>query len=757
MSQETQEFSVKEVLQFIHDSLRFMRASGTLPRDWTTKDSADLNLYIPGFRNQPVVRLVDNVVKHAKCEATDTGIYNLSQLSDVVKLLQQSLHSKLELMADQGIFDPIVPWIGSIVAENKNTVAKLWTEIKPVQNKETIQIVEAEADTALVEEDDSNNKSLGSNEVVIHVVDDVRGGQKDFSLPANILLEKMPYFAKATRGQLLSDVDITVHCDVHIFEWLTRWMNSPNNPPLLEPSNVVPVLLSAAFLETETLVEECLNFCHNQTNQILDAKQSFSCLNDQLIEKLAAKFTAAEVEQLGHQRSSLQARLYAFFIVDLCSTKTNPKRGIFKTAATLFQCVHCGNLLTEEVQSKVPCTSGRVILTKTGQLVYRHQRDTSWNLTEYIQNLKITLKTWRRVYWRLWSQTHFLECSSCSMPFAATDFMKCLFHPESSHYMGTTRNKGNFQPIGKYSCCQQQVLRFATVPNHHGCRMKEHTVSCLNLEQIQVTTVCRQFSEFIHVAGPPKVIQATVDPSKAPRLLGNDEEVVPRFTLGLQSRPRRHLVPLPWQLDQYTNKDINRPKTASSSQDSVSTTGSAESDEKFRKVVNVLDPHSLCYEDDEDMQEDEVEDPSGTSMNKPAKALGRDGLKRISYPQMLGMRRKFSSRREFKIKPIPPVKEIDLRWNPCLSTRTNQDSQRYLEEEMFRRIVNQLAPPQWQKARSPVGGLFAKIHRILQEKALREARRAKMLPSATSISTAMTAALAARKFKAHLHSTANPI
>ena len=38
--------------------------------------------------------------------------------------------------------------------------------------------------------------------------------------------------------------------------------------------------------------------------------------------------------------------------------------------------------------------------------------------------------------------------------------------------------------------------------------MKEHTVSCLNLEQIQVTTVCRQFSEFIHVAGPPKVIQA---------------------------------------------------------------------------------------------------------------------------------------------------------------------------------------------------------------------------------------------------------
>lgn len=75
---------------------------------------------------------------------------------------------------------------------------------------------------------------------------------------------------------------------------------------------------------------------------------------------------------------------------------------------------------------------------------------------------------------------------------------------------------------------------------------------------------------------------------------------------------------------------------------------------------------------------------------------------------------------------------------------------------MFRRIVNQLAPSQWQKARPPVGGLFAKINRILQDKALREARQAKTVSSAKSISTAMTAALAARKFKAHLHSSSSP-
>lgn len=200
MSQESQEFSVKEVLQFIHDSLRFMRMSGSLPRDWGTRDSSELNLYSAGFRIQPVVRLVDNVVRHAKSEPTESGIYNLSQLNDVIKLLQQSLHFKLDLLADQGMFDPIVPWIGSIVSENKNSVARLWTDIKPALNREILQITEVEPEPTIVPEENPN-KSLGSSEVIIHVVDDVRGGQKDFSLPANILLDKMPYFAKATRGR----------------------------------------------------------------------------------------------------------------------------------------------------------------------------------------------------------------------------------------------------------------------------------------------------------------------------------------------------------------------------------------------------------------------------------------------------------------------------------------------------------------------------------------------------------------------------
>lgn len=55
---------------------------------------------------------------------------------------------------------------------------------------------------------------------MIHVCDETRGTKKDFTCPQGLLLEKMVYFRDITLGQQLDDVDISVHCDVKIFDWL---------------------------------------------------------------------------------------------------------------------------------------------------------------------------------------------------------------------------------------------------------------------------------------------------------------------------------------------------------------------------------------------------------------------------------------------------------------------------------------------------------------------------------------------------------
>lgn len=92
-----------------------------------------------------------------------------------------------------------------------------------------------------------------SHEVIIHVCDEVKGTSKDFSCPQRLLVTKMGYFADVTAGQRLEDMDISVHCDLQIFEWLMRWVKkdalTEEMWPLLDSTNVVPVLVSASFLQ----------------------------------------------------------------------------------------------------------------------------------------------------------------------------------------------------------------------------------------------------------------------------------------------------------------------------------------------------------------------------------------------------------------------------------------------------------------------------------------------------------------------------
>ena len=58
----------------------------------------------------------------------------------------------------------------------------------------------------------------------------------------------MKYFEKYIQGQnTLDDIDISVHCDITIFEWLVRYMSNKNEPNL-EASNVISILISSDFL-----------------------------------------------------------------------------------------------------------------------------------------------------------------------------------------------------------------------------------------------------------------------------------------------------------------------------------------------------------------------------------------------------------------------------------------------------------------------------------------------------------------------------
>ena len=47
----------------------------------------------------------------------------------------------------------------------------------------------------------------------------------------------MKYFKTYLTGSnnAYDDIDISVHCDVHIFQWLMKYIHQPGDPPRLGP------------------------------------------------------------------------------------------------------------------------------------------------------------------------------------------------------------------------------------------------------------------------------------------------------------------------------------------------------------------------------------------------------------------------------------------------------------------------------------------------------------------------------------------
>ena len=66
----------------------------------------------------------------------------------------------------------------------------------------------------------------------------------------------MKYFEKYFDGhdtEHLEDIDIAVHCNVTIFDWLLRFVHGLE--PEMELKSAVSILISADFLQMDDLVE----------------------------------------------------------------------------------------------------------------------------------------------------------------------------------------------------------------------------------------------------------------------------------------------------------------------------------------------------------------------------------------------------------------------------------------------------------------------------------------------------------------------
>lgn len=99
----------------------------------------------------------------------------------------------------------------------------------------------------------------------------------------------MKYFERFLKeNQNNYDLDISVHCDVEIFEWLMAFIHNPCSDPPLDKSIIVSILISSEFLQMDYLVDICLESIAGRLNEIIRLPIDLSCISDKLINKLAS-------------------------------------------------------------------------------------------------------------------------------------------------------------------------------------------------------------------------------------------------------------------------------------------------------------------------------------------------------------------------------------------------------------------------------------------------------------------------------------
>ncbi|XP_068796448.1 SANT and BTB domain regulator of class switch recombination isoform X4 [Struthio camelus] len=299
---------------------------------------------------------------------------------------------------------------------------------------------------------ESTDGNQGPN-MVIHVCDEAKNLKEDFICPRDLLISEMKYFAEylSVDAQRWEEVDISVHCDVHIFDWLIRYVKRNAKEyegyemPTLEPANVISILISSEFLKMDSLVERCINYCHENMNAIVATPCNMNCINANLVTRIADLFTHSEVEEV------------------------KDKRDKFK------RCCLCKRLLTKETERRIPCVPGKINIDQHGNIVYVHIRDKTWEVHEYLIGLHEELKSWRDVYWRLWGTVNWLACSRCNQSFLCTEFSHCQYHSQPVLYPGVASALGS-TGTGIYPCCNQKVLRFDPTTLPKGCKVRDHVV-----------------------------------------------------------------------------------------------------------------------------------------------------------------------------------------------------------------------------------------------------------------------------------------
>ena len=111
------------------------------------------------------------------------------------------------------------------------------------------------------------------------------------------------------------DLDISVHCDVYIFQWLMAYVHVGDGRPTpsLDTAVAISILISSDFLQMDELVNTSLQFVASRLQDIIKMPIDFDCISPALLQRLSQLLTAEQLDKYageGVPRKDLIGHLY---------------------------------------------------------------------------------------------------------------------------------------------------------------------------------------------------------------------------------------------------------------------------------------------------------------------------------------------------------------------------------------------------------------------------------------------------------------
>ncbi|OMJ85002.1 hypothetical protein SteCoe_13777 [Stentor coeruleus] len=311
----------------------------------------------------------------------------------------------------------------------------------------------------LLDQPKPSTKQQPEEEIIIHVCDEGKKINRDFKCPKNILVAKMKYFESHLQNcQAVEDLEISVHCDVDIFEWLIQYMLGKEKP-FLEMNKVISILISSEFLQMQELVTQCLEFVAKNLEEVVKLPIDMNCLNQNLLKQLSKLIIPEILDEVKDRKDKLVSKVYMKKLEDFLEDESN----IFT------RCVYCNKLYTSAQREWMICEKAQIFIDFHGNVIAQHIPDRNWDMNKFLLFLKEQGLSWRDIYWRIWGRLPYFFCINCNSTFIGSELGHCNFHTQEPRF-----NSGS--NVGYYECCRQKAVRFDTSIKKKGCCAKNHVI-----------------------------------------------------------------------------------------------------------------------------------------------------------------------------------------------------------------------------------------------------------------------------------------